>query len=141
MSYTYLDHDADIGIQCSGASLEEAFEEGGRALFELMADPRSIRPDRTFPVECRAPGIDSLFVEFLNEILSLAGRKETVFSLVEVRKIAAEGEDWVLRGTLGGEEIDPLRHDLRTEVKGATYFGLSLTEEDGLFTLRCVLDI
>jgi SHS2 domain-containing protein len=141
MSYSYLDHDADIGIQCTGKSLEEAFEEGGRALFNLMADPDRIRPDSTFTVECRASGIDSLFVEFLNEIISLVGRKETIFTTVEVREITVDGEDWILKGSISGEEIDLSRHDLKTEVKGATYFGLSLKEEDGLFTLRCVLDI
>ncbi len=141
MSYSYLDHDADIGIRCTGKGMKEAFEEGGRALLNLMADPKTIRPLRTYSFECRADSVESLFVEYLNEIISLVGRKETIFSIVEITDIRAGKEDHVVMGIVRGEEIDASRHELKTEVKAATYFGLELHEEGELITLQCVLDI
>jgi SHS2 domain-containing protein len=141
MSFIYLDHEADIGIRCTGIDREEAFEEGGRALFNLMADPARIKSVLTIPVRCRANEIDLLFVEFLNEVLSLMGRNEAVFSEVEVHEIRREGEEFCLEGTLRGEPIDPARHDLRSEVKAATYSGLRCVEEEGRVTLQCVLDL
>lgn len=141
MSYSYLDHEADIGIRCTGRSLEEAFEEGGRALFNLMADPEEIESRVTYPLECRATGIDTLFVEYLNEIISLVGRKESLFSRVEIVEIREDEEGFHLKGSLHGEAIDPSRHHPKTEVKAATYFGLEYTEADGSVTLQCVLDL
>jgi SHS2 domain-containing protein len=141
MSYSYLDHEADIGIRCTGQSLKEAFEEGGRAIFNLMADPEEVEPLISCKLECRAAGVDTLFVEYLNEILSLSGRKEAVFSRVEIAEIGKCEEGYYLKGSLRGEAIDPSRHRLKTEVKAATYFGLEFTETEGLVTLQCVLDL
>jgi len=141
MSYTYLDHEADIGIRCSGRNRAEAFEEGGRALLNLVADPERIRPERSFDVRCRASGLDTLFVEYLNEIISLMGREDCVFSEVVILEIHRAGEEFLLKGTVRGEAIDPARHGLKTEIKAATYFGLELTETDREVTLQCVLDI
>jgi SHS2 domain-containing protein len=141
MSYSYLDHEADIGIRCTGKNLKEAFEEGGRALFNLMVDPEQVESLHTYPLECQAPGIDTLFVEYLNEILSLVGRKESLFSAVEVLEIRQEKGNHHLRATLRGEAIDFSRHHLKTEVKAATYFGLEYSETEGSVTLQCVLDL
>jgi SHS2 domain-containing protein len=141
MSYTYLDHDADIGIRCTGKGMKETFQEGGRALLNLVADPKTIRPVQAYSFECHADSLESLFVEYLNEIISLIGRKETVFTSVEITDIRAEKEDHVVMGIVRGEEIDVSRHELKTEVKAATYFGLELHEEGELVTLQCVLDI
>jgi SHS2 domain-containing protein len=141
MGYTYLDHEADIGIECTGKDRAEAFEEGALALLHLMADLDAVRPMRSIPVECRAPAADSLFVAWLNEIISLVGREEAIFSEVQVTGIREEGDDHVLTGTLRGETIDPERHHLETEVKAATYSGLALIEEPDRVTVRCVLDV
>lgn len=141
MSFTYLDHDADIGIRCEGGNRREAFAEGAMALLSLMADVEKVRSELTFRIECRAPGLDTLFVEFLNEIISLMGRREVVFAGVRIDGIEGDDNEYYLKGRLIGEGIDPTRHGLKTEVKAATYFGLEAVEEENRVTLQCVLDI
>ena len=56
-------------------------------------------------------------------------------------KIEKENEGFVLRGTAYGEKINPEKHKLKTEVKGATYSGLKVAEENGKFIAQCVVDV
>jgi SHS2 domain-containing protein len=47
-----------------------------------------------------------------------------------------------LRGKAWGEALDPGRHELAVEVKGATYSGLKVLERsDGDWLAQCVVDV
>jgi SHS2 domain-containing protein len=47
----------------------------------------------------------------------------------------------MLEGVARGEPLDLERHTMRTEVKAATYAGLSYRQEGGQHILECVLDL
>ena len=44
MSYKYLEHTADIGIECTGKNLEETFQDAGKGLFNVMVDIKQVEP-------------------------------------------------------------------------------------------------
>jgi len=67
MAYKYLEHQADIGILASGKSFEKAFEEGAKAMFNLMINVKQIMPKKEILIECSAESMENLFVEWLNE--------------------------------------------------------------------------
>jgi len=135
MAYEYFEHSADVGIVGKGESLEEAFEEAAKAMFNLMVDVEAVQPIKTIEVECEAENDEELFVEWLNGLLAEATINNMVFSQFDVQI-----ENGKLVGLARGEELDPERHEMRTEVKAATYSQLKIMK-DIEFVAQCVVDV
>jgi SHS2 domain-containing protein len=142
MAYTYLDHTADIGIRAEGESLEDAFASGVEALLNVIFDLSTIDVTHavTFSVTAKDPML--LFVEVLNEALSIQDTHGLAFK--ELTAVEIKGtDDGGLRfiGTARGEPVKLEKHTVKTEVKGATYSGLSYSLDSGKHVFECVVDI
>jgi len=141
MPYEYLDHGADIGIRATGDSLAEAFAEGAQAMFGVMADRETIARRESVTVHCEAPDPETLFVEFLNELLFQGEVHGLLFGACEVKELRSGPDGWHLEAIAWGEPVSPARHRIYTEVKAATYFGLKYFRQDGQHVIQCVLDV
>jgi SHS2 domain-containing protein len=141
MSFKYLDHEADVGIRAEGASVEEAFCEGARAMFNVMADLDQVAQTKRVEITCESDTMALLFVQWLNELISVADVEGMLFSRFEIPKIASKNGRFLIRGTAYGETIDPARHKLKTEVKAATYSGLRYEVLAGRHVVQCVVDL
>jgi len=135
MPYEYFEHSADVGIVGKGQSLEEAFAEAAKAVFNLMVDIEAVEPIKTIEVQCEAENEEELFVEWLNSLLAEATINDMVFSQFDVQI-----EKGKLVGMARGDDLDPERHELRTEVKAATYSQLKIVK-DSEFIAQCVVDV
>ena len=142
MPYRYFEHISDIGIEASAPTLEGAFEAGAEAMLSVMFDLATIGRTTRVGISAAAPEVDLLFVETLNEVLSIQGRDELALKTLTGVKITRGDKGYALIGTAVGEGMDLTRHGVRTEVKGATYSGLSYNGgAGGAHVLRCVLDV
>jgi SHS2 domain-containing protein len=70
-------------------------------------------------------------------VLSLSGVHGELYGDVTIRKTG----EWYAEGSLGGEKIDPPRHDLRFDVKAATYHGLEVETLPGGCRGRVIFDL
>lgn len=131
-----FEHGADIGIRGKGKSLEEAFANGAKALFSLMFELSSVRPERQIEISCSAPDLDMLFLTWLNRLIALADVDNLALSEFDVTINGLE-----LKAKAKGEPIDPERHDPGVEVKGATFTMLTVRKENGNFIAQCVVDV
>lgn len=142
MPYSYIEHTSDIGISAAGADIKEAFESGVEAMLSVMFDLATVSEKQSVEVAAEAPSIELLFVEVLNEVLSLQGRDSLALKRLHAVEIVESVGRCSFKGTAHGEPFDREKHDVRTEVKGATYSGLRhTTGEDGAHTLECILDV
>jgi SHS2 domain-containing protein len=141
MPYTYLDHEADVGIRALGSTLEEAFEQGAKAMLNVMWDISKVEERQSVSIECAAGDIAELFVETLNEILSQQGIEELALARLQVNKIANADGRYELKGTAFGELLNLDKHTVKTEVKAATYAGLRYEVKDGQHMVQCILDV
>ncbi len=141
MPFRYLDHQADIGILAWGSTIEEAFSEGARALFGIMADTARVRPVEEDRIECSADEESLLFVEMLNALITRADLTGRLFSEITVEGIERTGEELRLTARTAGEAFDPDRHEPGLEVKAATYSGLKYFCRGGTHSLQCLLDV
>ncbi|MGD2249307.1 MAG: archease [Candidatus Methanofastidiosia archaeon] len=137
--YELLDHEADVGVRGWGTTVEEAFEHGAEGMFSVMVDIDNVNPDTEIIITVEADDLESLFVEWLNELLAQKDIVELVFSEFSVD--IKENETILLTGKVRGEPLDVKKHEIRTEVKAATYFGLKSGTKDELYYFQCVLDI
>ena len=131
----YFEHDADMGIVGRGASIEEAFEHAAGAVFAIMADSAEIRPQASVAIEFEETDLELALVTWINLLLGHARSRALIFGRFHLRR---DGACW--SGTAAGE---PWRVDLErgVEVKGATLTGLAVTERDGIWEARCVVDV
>ncbi|OYT42463.1 MAG: hypothetical protein B6U88_03270 [Candidatus Aenigmarchaeota archaeon ex4484_56] len=70
MPFEYKDHEADIGIVGIGNTIEQAFEQGAKGMFSLMCNIKKVEKNKQIDIKCNAPDYETLFVEWLNELLS-----------------------------------------------------------------------
>lgn len=140
MAFEYLDHVSDVSILASGETMNEAFCEAARGMFNLMGDLDQIKPRDKIEVRVSARTSELLLVEWLGELLAEKDLKRLLFSHFSA-SIEQQDDEMTLVGSASGEPIDRSRHELRTEVKGVTYAGLRVWRDDGRFKVKCVLDV
>lgn len=142
MSYSYIDHISDVCIRAEGPTLATAIESGAEAMFNLSFDLDAITEDKTVAINAQAPTPELLFIEVLNECLSLQGVNELAFRRLKTIEIKEVDGGLSYAGTAYGEVFDRCKHAPKTEVKAATYSGLTYNDgKDGLHVLTCVLDV
>ena len=140
MPFEYLDHTADIGIRGIGGTVEEAFCEAARAIFNLMVDLEEIVPKKAVHVTVEARQLDLLLVEWLSTLLVKKDLEGLLLSRFQV-KLREMENGFSLCGVGWGEALDLKRHQPKTEVKGVTYAGLRVQREDERWLAQCVVDI
>ncbi|MDL5502078.1 MAG: archease, partial [Candidatus Methanoperedens sp.] len=69
--YEFLEHIADAKFRAFGLTLEEAFENSGLALFNVMIDTSSLKAREERNIELTSPDIKMLLVDWLSELLYL----------------------------------------------------------------------
>lgn len=142
MPYAYLDHEADVGIRATGSTLEEAFEQGAKAMLNVMWDISKVEEMEAVPIECEAWDVPELFVEALNEMLSKQGIEELAFARLSMHEIKKQADGrYKLKGTAFGEPLNLDKHTVKTEVKAATYAGLKYEEKNNQHMIQCVIDV
>lgn len=133
--FAYFEHDADMGIIGRGALIEEAFEHAATAVFAMMTDLGQVAPQESVAIEFEEADAELALVTWLNRLLGEAHSRALIFGQFQLRR---DGASW--RGTAEGE---PWRAGLErgVEVKGATLTGLAVTQRDGIWEARCVVDV
>lgn len=134
--YETFEHGADVGIRGFGRTVEEAFQNGAKAMFSVMVDLDTVKADHSVEVHCEAGDTEELFVEWLNELLALMGIEEMVFCEF---KVEINGNKLI--GTANGEIFDPQKHHAKTEVKAATYSNLKVERKDDRWMAQCIVDV
>ena len=131
---------ADIAFEARGASAQEAIAEAGRALLDMLAEPKTVEPKKEYEIELSAKSLDLLLYDFLSEIIYLKDTEVAVFHDLKV-EVSGSGP-CKLKATLRGEAIDRERHELRNDAKAVTMHLFELTEQaDGTWKAVVVIDI
>jgi tRNA nucleotidyltransferase (CCA-adding enzyme) len=126
-----------VGVRGWGTTPAEAFEQAALAMTATVTDAE-VRPQDRIEVQCQAPDIELLFVEWLNAIIYEMAIRHMLFGRFAVRII----EGTRLDGTLWGEPVDVARHAPACEPKGATYTSLKVAQEPGgIWSAACIVDV
>jgi len=139
-----IEHTADMGISGWGLNENIAFEEIALALFELIADGEGLEPKRNIGIEAEGNSYDELLVDFLNELIMRADIEELVFFDVDTGEIShdAETNEYHLYAIARGVPRDQVRDRLLREVKGVTYYGVSVgRDKSGNTRATVVVDL
>ncbi|MFO8031631.1 MAG: archease [Desulfohalobiaceae bacterium] len=135
--YETFEHGADIGIRGWGHSLEQAFAQAALAMFSLIRpDLEGLSPKDGIFIQAEGYDLESLFVAWLNSLLSQADIQDLIFCSFEPRIQGFRLEAWAY----GQKQTqDPELQGV--EVKGATFSELQVCEQQGLWLAQCVVDV
>lgn len=139
-SYELIEHTADIGIRVKGDGLKELFGNAAAAMFDIMAEKESqVRSHKSgvtkIIIKQKAENLDELFINWLNELLSLSAIKELIFSGFQINKIDKN----TLQALAIGEGIKNYKVD--TEIKAATYHGLEIKKIKSGWQAEVIFDV
>jgi SHS2 domain-containing protein len=145
--YDYFDVTADIGFHAYGNSLNEAYENAGLAMFNVITDISKVKKDESREFEIVSEDLVSLLYDYLEELLFLQDTEFLFFSdfKVNIEKIVDDEssnlENYKLTCFACGEEIDWNVHSPKSEVKAITFHKMCVKEDNGVFKLRAILDL
>lgn len=134
--WEHFPHAADVGVRGFGNTPAEAFEQAAQALTAVVTHA-AVAPKLEVKVNCEAPDLELLFVEWLNAVIYEMAVRNMLFSRFAVRIDGTR-----LEGILWGEPVDVAWHEPACEPKGATYTALKVAaEDDGIWSAACIVDV
>jgi len=136
-AFREIDHTADLGIEVSAADLPSLFSSAGEALFTLIADPGSIEGRDQIAVSAVGEGPEELLHAWLCELLAQFNLKGFIGKRCDITTIAPGR----VEAEIKGEALDLKRHRFHTEIKGVTYHGFRVWQEDNRWRARVIFDV
>ena len=136
--FEYFDVTADIGYYAYGNNLNEAFENAGLAIFNIISDTSNIKAEIEKTFEITSEDEVSLLYDYLEELLFLHEIDFMLFSYfkVEIKK----DSKYYLRANIKGESIDWNKHERKSEIKAITYHLMSVDVSDKV-KLQVIVDL
>lgn len=135
--WEHFAHEADMGVRGYGASRAQAFEQAALALTAVITEPSSVRAVEKINIARGAPDDELLLVDWLNALIYEMATRRWLFG-----KFAVRLQNHTLHASVWGEPMNPKRHTLAVEVKGATYTALRVAQErNGEFVAQCIVDV
>lgn len=132
--FEILEHTADLRIKAKGRDVEELFTNMAKAMMYVLKNDIEkipLRIERTIAVT--SIDRETLLVDFLSELLSTADTYNEVYPSVTIVHLSEKE----ITAKIKGDTVDRFDED----IKAATYHGVAIQKEDGLFTVVVVFDI
>jgi SHS2 domain-containing protein len=136
-NYEFIEHTADIGIRVKGDDLKGLFINAALAMFEIIAEKQKTESTRQVKakIEQEADNLEELFINWLNELLSLSATKELIFSEFKIDKL----DENSLKAIVTGNDIK--NYKVNTEIKAATYHQLKIQESESGWQAEVIFDV
>ncbi len=132
-----FDHTADVGLTARADSPEDLLEALAGCACDLVCPQKNVAPDSTRTIAVEAPDFEALTVDFLEAVLGAIQTDRFAVASVKVVGITQTS----VAAELSGDDLDPRRHEILTEIKAVTYHELEVVERDGQWTARVILDL
>jgi len=136
--YEVIEHTADIGIRVKAKNNQELFEKSALAMFDIIAERRKTKSRsiaKKISIVQKASSIDELFINWLNELLSLSAVKELIFTSFKINKL----DEFSLNAVAFGEDRGNFRSNV--EIKAATYHELKVEKNESGWLAEVIFDV
>jgi len=143
MPYRYLEGltSADIAFEATGKTVEEMFESAGVAVLGTMVrDPKNIKPKIKKDIAKKAPTIEKLLFDFLDELIFLKDAEQMFFSEFKAKISGKEGA-YSLTVEALGEKIDPKTHDIVIDAKAVTMHKFEVKQTGKGWRAQVIIDV
>lgn len=135
-NFEYFDVTADIGFKSYGKNLNEAFENAGLAIFNIISDTKDITPVNEISFNITSEDEVSLLYDYLEDLLFY---HEVEFMLFCDFNVEID-EKLNLKATIKGEPINWDKHERKTEIKAITFHKMHVKKTD-IVELQAIVDL
>ncbi len=135
-SYEYFEATADIGLKAYGKNLNEAFENAGLAIFNIISDTSNIDAIKEIEFEITSEDEVSLLYDYLEELLFFHEIEFMLFSEFHVKI----DDNLHLKAKIKGEEINWDKHERKTEIKAITFHKMEVKNTNHV-ELQAIVDL
>ena len=134
VAFEEVEHTADLALRIYGADLAALFINAAQGLKHLIVpDKYVISPKIEKQVDLVSIDVESLLVEWLNELAYWAESELLVFEQVDVQRIT----DFRLKAIIWGDHV----RELKKHIKAVTYHNLEIIETESGLTATVVFDV
>jgi len=139
--YELIEHTADIGIRVSAPDLSGIFSKAACAMFDIIAQEKAaginIEPvaGKSVDIKLSSDNLEELFVDWLNELLSLSAAKELVFYRFKINKLDENG----LEAEALAKPVKSFK--INSEIKAATYHELKVKKAGSGWQAEVIFDV
>lgn len=134
--FDYFEATADIGLKAYGKDINEAFENAGLAIFNIISDTSDIEAITEIEFEVASEDEVSLLYDYLEELLFY---HETEFMLFGEFHVKID-ENLNLKAKIKGEPIDWDKHERKTEIKAITFHKMDVKKTDHV-EVQAIVDL
>lgn len=135
--YELIEHTADIGIRVKAGDLKSLFKNAALAMFDIICEKlptKSVRLEE-IKIKEKADNIEELFINWLNELLSLSASKDLIFSDFRINHLDKNNIEAVALG------INISNFKVNSEIKAATYHELKIKEINSGWQVEVIFDV
>ena len=142
-SYQFLDEVAlaDLAFDATGDSLQELFQGATNAVIETLANPITIGSTWQQVIDREEADPAVLLFDWLSDLAYWKDAAGVVFSKADVTLLQKQSGLWKLQAKLYGEPVNPSTQELRADVKVVTKHLYGVSEQNGRWIARVVLDV
>jgi SHS2 domain-containing protein len=135
--YQLLEHTADLRLKVKGRNLRLLFSNAALAMFDIIAEEKKTgkAPSQKIKITQDAADLEELFINWLNELLSLSSAKGLIFNSFNILKLTPNS----LEAIVCGRNIS--NYKVNVEVKAATYHRLELERSTSGWQAQLVFDV
>jgi SHS2 domain-containing protein len=137
-SFNFIDHTADIAVEIKADSVEELFTASSLAFKEAVMESGTKKGDEKFFLKLNSHSLETLLVNFLNELNFRLIYKNKIFHHIDEIKIN-QMDEWYFECILLEDDID--EDKIKTEIKSVTYHQMTIKKIDGQYSTRIIFDI
>ena len=138
--FEYLPHTADIIVVGYGETLEEAFANAAKGVFNIITNIKNVEPKVCREVDDEADDLEQALYKWIDDLLLYFDAEGLVFSNFDVKLEEVDGK-FKVRGKACGEKFDPNKHEHGTIVKAMTYAEMEIRRENNCWKVKFVVDI
>ena len=134
--FEYFEVTADIGFKAYGNNLNEAFENAGLAMFNIISDTSDVEPIKEISFEKTSEDPVALLYDYLEDLLFY---HEIEFALFCEFHVEID-ENLHLKATIKGESIDWQKHERKTEIKAITFHKMEVKDSNPV-EVQAIVDL
>ena len=135
--YEILEHTADIGVRVKAKDLKALFCNCARAMFDIIAEKKesSRAVKHKLKIAGKAQDTEELFINWLNELLSLSSARGLIFSDFEIKSLSENSFEAIVSGEISQS------YKVNKEIKAATYHELQITRIGNIWKAEVIFDV
>jgi SHS2 domain-containing protein len=116
-NYRITARQAELAVRIVGNSQANLFVNAAGALFDVLTESDKIVAKERMQLEVEGSDRDDLLVNWLRELLYLYQGSAYLLSEFNIKEV----KDTVVKAEVGGEKLDPDRHEVKQEITAVAY--------------------